>query len=241
MLPGLGELLNTVPAAERTGWVVHPTSPVKGRSPFRPTAADLVRLTNNHTNIAIARACAVSEAAVRKWLKEAGLRNLSTHGKRGEEISAEDVAKLRQNAGRAPAALECAEGRRPTKDWVGRIISSIGKQADVIVQRADPARGKRLKYASAHDIRRGCAQRLINAGVSAETLKLVMRHKDFTTTERYYGATRQAQSAAREIHERVRRTDDRPEFVGRLVGRNEKAPQLSAEELRKLKALLDLL
>ena len=61
----------------------------------------------------------------------------------------------------------------------------------------------RTKYASAHDLRRGCAQRLINAGVSAETLKVIMRHRDFSTTERYYGATRRAQSVAAEIAERL--------------------------------------
>ena len=43
------------------------------------------------------------------------------------------------------------------------------------------------------------AQRLINAGVSAETLKVVMRHRDFATTERFYGARKQAQSAAAEM------------------------------------------
>lgn len=95
--------------------------------------------------------------------------------------------------------------------------------------------GKRLKYASAHDLRRGCAQRLINAGVSAETLKLVMRHKDFSTTERFYGATRAAQSAAAEINEKLAAT--RTESTSERGA--EAAPQLSAEELSKLKALLN--
>jgi integrase len=83
-----------------------------------------------------------------------------------------------------------------------------------VVQQDDPAQGKRLKYASAHDIRRGCAQRLINAGISAETLKLVMRHKDFSTTERYYGATRQAQSAASELFSKLDDERKNSELMG---------------------------
>ena len=70
-----------------------------------------------------------------------------------------------------------------TKDRVRRIIGLIGKKADVEDQVEDARTQHRVKYASAHDIRRGLAQRLINAGVSAETLKVVMRHKDFATTE----------------------------------------------------------
>ncbi len=110
-----------------------------------------------------------------------------------------------------------------------------------MVQPEDPAQGKRIKYASAHDIRRGCAQRLINAGVSAETLKLVMRHKDFATTERYYGAVRQAQSAANELFSKLAGECKDSELVGGLVGGTEKVEALSAEELMKLKALLKAL
>ncbi len=58
----------------------------------------------------------------------------------------------------------------------------IGKQAKIIVQQPDKETGRRLKYSTAHDLRRGCAHRLINAGVSAETLKVILRHKDFATT-----------------------------------------------------------
>ena len=43
--------------------------------------------------------------------------------------------------------------------------------------------------------------RLINSGVSAETLKIVMRHEDFATTERHYGAVRSAQQAGQEHRE----------------------------------------
>ena len=88
--------------------------------------------------------------------------------------------------------------------------------------------------ASAHDIRRGFAQRLINLGVSAETLKVVLRHRDFATTEKFYGAIRSAQSAAREVRGKLLPSCD----SSALVGGHEKAPRLSTEELRKRKAVI---
>ena len=117
-------------------------------------------------------------------------------------------------------------------------IALIGKEEGVLVQRTDSS--KREKFASAHDLRRGCALRLINAGVSAETLKIVMRHKDFATTEKHYGAFRSAQSAATELNEKLSTLGSTP-LVGGLMGGIEKAPQLSAEELLKLKSLLNSL
>ena len=87
------------------------------------------------------------------------------------------------------------------------MISTIGEQAGIVVQQADETTGRRIKYASAHDLRRSCAHRLINAGVSAETLKVVLRHEDFKTTERFYGAVRVAQSAASEVHQKLSASD----------------------------------
>jgi integrase len=98
----------------------------------------------------------------------------------------------------------------------------------------------RQKFASSHDIRRGCALRLINAGVSAETLKVIMRHADFATTEKHYGAMRSAQAAGTEVRQKL--TDASSDaLVGRLVGRKEAAPTISQEELRALKSLLERL
>ncbi|MEO2034695.1 MAG: hypothetical protein ABGZ35_21665 [Planctomycetaceae bacterium] len=51
-----------------------------------------------------------------------------------------------------------------------------------------PRLNNREKTASAHDIRRGVAQRLINYKVSAKPLKVLMRRTDFATTERHFGA-----------------------------------------------------
>lgn len=128
-----------------------------------------------------------------------------------------------------------------TKDRVSRIIGLIGKKADVVVQVEDARTQHRVKYASAHDIRRGLAQRLINAGVSAETLKVVMRHKDFATTEKHYGAMRSAQSAGAEIIARLRPANENSAFVGGLVGGHGSNAGLTSGELSALKSLLSKL
>ncbi|MFV0444148.1 MAG: tyrosine-type recombinase/integrase, partial [Planctomycetaceae bacterium] len=132
-------------------------------------------------------------------------------------------------------------GERLTKDRVSRVVSQIGEAAGIVVIQADERTGRRVKYASAHDLRRGCAQRLINAGVSAETLKVVMRHQSFTTTEKHYGAIRSAQSAATEVVEKLSQSTPSSSFVGGLVGGLEEQPQLSPEQVLKLKALLNSL
>ena len=108
----------------------------------------------------------------------------------------------------------------------------------IVVRQEDERTGRRRKFASAHDIRRGFAQRLINLGVSAETLKVVLRQRDFATTEKFYGAIRSAQSAAREVRGKLAPASDSPALVRGLVGGHEKAPRLSTEELRKRKAVI---
>jgi len=131
--------------------------------------------------------------------------------------------------------LPSARSERLTKERVGRIIGLIGKKAGIVVRNEDERTGTRTKFASVHDIRRGCAQRLINAGVSAETLKVVMRHADFATTEKHYGATRSAQAAASEVRQKLAT----PATTDAIMGGHEKTPQLSAAELSKLKRLLN--
>ena len=238
MLPALQKLLEETPRDQRTGWIVNPL-PVEDplattRDGFKPSPEDLAQLTRQHTNSAIARACGVSETAVRKWIKEAGIQqNESTRSPR--DLKPRLIAAVRQRSEDQHIRLAQRSSARLTKEHVGRIISEIGEQTRIVEQQVDEEVGKRLKYSSAHDLRRGCAQRLINAGVSAETLKLVLRHKDFGTTERFYGATRAAQSAAVEIHERLSAKRDKIELVGGL----EPVNPLTAEALRKLKALLN--
>ena len=42
------------------------------------------------------------------------------------------------------------------------------------------------KYASAHDLRRSCGERMATAGVPEREIAKVLRHADIATTRRYY-------------------------------------------------------
>lgn len=75
-------------------------------------------------------------------------------------------------------------------------------------------------------------------GVTAEKIKVVMRHRDFATTEKHYGAIRSTQVAGEEVRRRLSKTDEKNRLVGGLVGEQTTTPQLSAEELSALKSLL---
>jgi hypothetical protein len=114
------------------------------------------------------------------------------------------------------------------------VIANIGEEANVVVRQPDNETGRRRKYASAHDLRRSCAERLINAGVSAETLMVIMRHKDFATTRKFYGAKRAAQAAAAEVHRKLVVGDKAEE----LFHEAEKLGTLTVEEMKTLKRLL---
>jgi len=103
-----------------------------------------------------------------------------------------------------------------TTEHVSRVICKIGKAANVVVQQADEPKGKRVKYASAHDLRRGCAARLIKLGVSAESLQVIMRHEDFAATQRFYSGTKAAQSAAAEVYAKLGAGSKDSELVGGL-------------------------
>ncbi len=206
---------------------------------FQPNKSDLRELVTKYSNLSIAQACGESEATIRKWLKAVGIER---EGKiQSDFIPEDEVNRLRKRAIRSSGAMAGSQTERMTKDRVSRIISQIGKAADIIVRQDDARTGSRLKYASAHDIRRGYAKRLIDAGVSAETVKVVMRHKDFATTEKHYGAIRSTQVAAEEVRRQLSTIDDSNRLVGGLVGGQTTTPQLSAEELIALKSLLQKL
>lgn len=90
-----------------------------------------------------------------------------------------------------PESLQLRLGRqvrhqRPDADWVGRIISRIGRRADIKVEEADERTGRPIKYASAHDLRRSCGERLRNSGVPPLVICRVMRHSSWETTQRHY-------------------------------------------------------
>jgi len=245
MLPGLDELLSGIPKQNRTGWIASP-QPIQYEIRchdlyVRPTDADLRSLVAHYSNCSIARACGVTDTSVRKWLNSAGFRRdrefqINTGGiPPGEFVSIRKRAQQRRSRSAQRSTI------RLTKERVSRVISMTGEEAGIVVRQADQQSGQRVKYGSAHDIRRGCAQRLINLSVSAETLKVVLRHRDFATTEKFYGAMRSAQSAAGEIREKLESLTDSSAFVGGLVGGKEEAPRLTTEELEKLKRLLNTL
>jgi integrase len=89
----------------------------------------------------------------------------------------------------SPLSLQTKVGRkvlqnRVTVGWASKVIVRIGKKAGVIVL---PAKGDESpKYASAHDLRRSCADRLVAAGVSERDVAAVMRHASVETTRRHY-------------------------------------------------------
>ncbi|EAQ82790.1 tyrosine-type recombinase/integrase [Blastopirellula marina] len=90
-----------------------------------------------------------------------------------------------------PESLQLRLGRkvkhqRPDAEWVGKVISRIGKEAKIIVADADKKTGRPVKYASAHDLRRSCGNRLRNAGVPPLVISRVMRHASWETTRKHY-------------------------------------------------------
>jgi len=90
-----------------------------------------------------------------------------------------------------PRSLQERVGRkvrheRPDSQWVGKVISKIGKAADVIVEAADERTGRPVKFASAHDLRRTCGERLREAEVPPLIICRVMRHSSWETTRKHY-------------------------------------------------------
>jgi integrase len=78
--------------------------------------------------------------------------------------------------------------QRPNAEWVGEVISRIGKVAGIIVHQGDVHKGRPVKFVSAHDLRRSCAERLLAARVPPMTIARVLRHASWETTRRHYAA-----------------------------------------------------
>lgn len=104
-----------------------------------------------------------------------------------------------------PLSLQTKQGRqprhgRPTAEWVGKVITRIGSKAKVVVVPAvgieDQPGYKPPKFASAHDLRRSFADRLVAAGVSERDVAAVMRHASVETTRRHYAPRNVQRSAA---------------------------------------------
>lgn len=111
-----------------------------------------------------------------------------------------------------PAWLQVRLGRsarqsRPSTAWVGKVISKIGKQAQIVVDQADPVTGRPTKYASAHDLRRSCGERLREAGVPPLIICRLLRHSSWETTQRHY-APGNIQNEAAELRRLLVRDED---------------------------------
>jgi integrase len=97
---------------------------------------------------------------------------------------------------------------RPSADFVGKVIQRIGKAAGIVTHRTRVARKDKETgetkmvwvdhFASAHDLRRSCAQRMSRAKIDKEVFQAVMRHQSFETTRRHY-LEEEAQEMADEL------------------------------------------
>jgi integrase len=87
------------------------------------------------------------------------------------------------------------DGQRVKADWVDKVVAEIGDTAGVKV-RTDPNTGK-VKFASAHDLRRSFGERWA-ARVMPAVLQELMRHESIETTLRYY-VGRNAQNTAKTL------------------------------------------
>lgn len=108
-----------------------------------------------------------------------------------ESVLLETAPAKRHGWAFAPQSLQLKVGRkvdyhRPDAEWVGKVIARIGKKAGIEVEPADPKTGRPVKYASAHDLRRSCGDRLRNAGVPPLVICRVMRHSSWETTRKHY-------------------------------------------------------
>jgi hypothetical protein len=173
MLPGLRDLLEETPKNARHGWVVNPEAidyQVRSREDwFRPTPGDLRELSRGFGNSAIARACGVSEAAIRKWLVQDSITRDVRPNSGTRDIPSRTIRSVRHRAEQHAIRNRINSHRRLTKEHVGRTISRFGEEAGIVVQHEDPDTGRRRKYASAHDIRRGCGP--VSISVSASGLR----------------------------------------------------------------------
>ncbi|WP_246133879.1 site-specific integrase [Lacipirellula limnantheis] len=103
-------------------------------------------------------------------------------------------------------SLQIAVGRKPrhgrfTAEWASKVICDIGQKANVIVS---PAAGEKpSKFASAHDLRRSCADQLVAAGVPEREVAAILRHASAETTRRHY-APGNVQRTAEVIRHRLK-------------------------------------
>ena len=109
-------------------------------------------------------------------------------------------------------------------DWVGKVVSRIGRAAGVKVN-TDTKTGK-VKYASAHDLRRSFGERW-SRRIMPQDLRELMRHETIETTMKYY-VGRNAQTTADVLWDSYA---GRPE-LGNISGNSQqKTPEPTSEHL----------
>lgn len=138
--------------------------PVKEQGALCPSPDDLAKLIVDYSNCAIADACMVSETTVRNWLRGLGLARSDRIRRYGESVPDAEIERMKKRRPRRRT-----RSTNPSRGRVSRIVSAIGEEVGVIVRQPDTERRVRIKYASAHDLRRSLAERLYNRGISAET------------------------------------------------------------------------
>ena len=79
------------------------------------------------------------------------------------------------------------KGRRLGEQQVGRLITAIGRLANVKVNERTKGDELKVKYASAHDLRRSFGERWA-ARVMPQVLMELMRHESIETTHIYLEA-----------------------------------------------------
>ena len=99
----------------------------------------------------------------------------------------------------APRPIRPERSRRLGDLQVGRTVGKIGKAAGVKVH-TDPRTGK-VKYASAHDLRRSFGERWASR-VMPQTLMELMRHESIETTLKFY-VGRNAEKTAEALYAAV--------------------------------------
>lgn len=90
-----------------------------------------------------------------------------------------------------PKSLQTRLGRRVRHgrfdaEWIGKVISRIGKKSGIMVKPAVEKTGAPIKYVSSHDLRRSFGQRLLEAGVPPLVISRVLRHSSWETTRAFY-------------------------------------------------------
>lgn len=94
-------------------------------------------------------------------------------------------------------------------DAASKLISRIGELAKIQVAIYSPVEGEtepRIKFASAHDLRRSFADRWTDT-VSEDQLKELMRHRDIETTRQFY-AKQRAERVEQSLNEAMQRNSD---------------------------------